>query len=549
MVALTAFMALSVDVGMLWSTRRTMQTAADAAALAGAEALSQSDNIANGATTASSLNGFTNGSNGVTVTVNNPPISGPNTGNADYVEVIVTKSINNFFLPIIGFKTTNITTRAVAGYNNSPNHVIGLNGSSSGAVTVNGGNTSLGCGVISNSSSSSGLKLAGGATLSAKQIGVVGNYNAGAGSCSPTPKTGIAPVRDPLCNRQSPSLSGCTRAGKTKSGPCEITSSSTCAANVYVSSGGGYGQNSFRYRILELFGPTQAFAWGSSYGIGIACPYNSKSGTYTPINVTFSGGTYGNYINCGGDSSHVCQNSTITFNAGQYQCDSSGNYPSVQIGNYASGCTVNFNSGSYKFSGNVQICGNNTVTLQPGEYYGGITIQGGSSSGPTVNFQPGTYICGGGGINVSGTCTLNGTGCTFHNTSDTSSMGFSNGPICIGANSGDNCTLHMSAPTDGGREGILFSQDSAVSSGGGWWNSSHNCNVECSSGSNCDGALYFPQGSLTYCGQSSSSHGYTCLVADTVTITNNTSLTNVNANCDYTNLAHGSPIKTVALYE
>jgi len=547
MVVLTAFMALSVDVGMLWSTRRTMQTAADAAALAGAEAIPLADNVNNGAMTASSINGFTNGSNGVTITVNNPPVSGPNTGNTNFVEVIVNKTLNTFFLPILGIKTANLSTRAVAGYAKSPQQVIGLSPDETGTVTVNGGNVSLGCGLISNSTSSSALKVNGGATLSATQIGVVGSYNGNGSNCSPTPKTGVAPVRDPLCSHHMPALSGCTRSGTTRSGTCEIRSSTTCAANVYA--GSGYGQNNFRYRILDLFRPTSAYAdgFGSGCGIGIASPYNQGTHTYTPINVTFSGGTYGNYINCGGDSSHTCQNSTITFNAGQYQCDSNGYYPSVQIGSYASGCTVNFNPGSYKFSGNVQICGNNTVTLQPGEYYGGITIQGNSGGGPTtVNFQPGTYIIGGGGLNASGNCILNANGCSFHNTKDISSMGFSNGPICIGAQNSDNCSLHMSAPTAGDREGMLFTQDAAMRDAE---DPAHNCNVQCTSDSTCDGVLYFPQAQLTYCGKSSGSGGYTVLIADMVTITSNTSLTNVNANCDYSSLSHGSPLQTVALYE
>ncbi len=81
--------------------------------------------------------------------------------------------------------------------------------------------------------------------------------------------------------------------------------------------------------------------------------------------------------------------------------------PSIEIGPNASSCTANFSSGTYTFLGNVSICGNNTVNLQPGTYCGGITIADDSNgNSPTVNFAPGTYVCGGGGLNVSGHCTL-----------------------------------------------------------------------------------------------------------------------------------------------
>ncbi|MGH7328057.1 MAG: pilus assembly protein TadG-related protein, partial [Polyangiaceae bacterium] len=57
MVVLIGFVALSVDVGLLWSERRHMQTAADAAAIAGATALRLGNDVTTAADDVSALNG------------------------------------------------------------------------------------------------------------------------------------------------------------------------------------------------------------------------------------------------------------------------------------------------------------------------------------------------------------------------------------------------------------------------------------------------------------------------------------------------------------
>lgn len=86
--------ALGIETGQLYRIKRQMQSAADAAAIA-----ASIDRI-NGLTSttittdgqyASQRNGFTNGSNSVTVTVNSPPTSGSYTSSTTAVEVIITK--------------------------------------------------------------------------------------------------------------------------------------------------------------------------------------------------------------------------------------------------------------------------------------------------------------------------------------------------------------------------------------------------------------------------------------------------------------------------
>jgi len=92
------------------------QTAADAAAVAGAADLTPGGWTTAGQN-ASATNGFTNGANNVTVTMNNPPASGPHaTGpnSTKYVEAIVSAIQPLYFMKIFGVNTATISARAVA---------------------------------------------------------------------------------------------------------------------------------------------------------------------------------------------------------------------------------------------------------------------------------------------------------------------------------------------------------------------------------------------------------------------------------------------------
>ena len=472
------------------------------------------------------------------VTPSEPTPAGLPSGN--YVQVNISLPVKTYFLGVLGYRTINVSVSALAGNTSGPNTVVALNGSSSGGgVTIDGPAVSVSCGVMSNSSSSSSLTVKNGGSITAGSIGVVGGTS---GSVPSNVKTGCAPVQNPFGNWTQPTAASCTRHSTNHTGTHTITTTSTVSSNQVYDGGSGY------------------------CGHTIQSPYNSHTHTYTPITVTFSGGNCGNHISCGGSGQPTCQNVTCNFSAGQYQCVNSSGFgsrdpgfvyasaddwagdwgnasigfvrtgglrnsgdswgghfqnawfgsvvtPSIEIGPNASGCTANFSSGSYKFLGNVSICGSNTVNLQPGTYCGGITIADDSSgNSPTVNFAPGTYICGGGGLNISGHCTLSGTGCTFHNTSDSSSDGYSNGPISCGANSTDSVHCNLSAPTSGSCKGMLFTQDSAIggstSFGHGWsWgsgsSSASNCTIKCDSSSTVDGSCYLPNAKCTFAGNSS----------------------------------------------
>src|SRR4051812_25209666 len=118
MAILLGFLAFATDVGILLRQKRVIQTAADSAAIAGAAELSNGIDAAKAAALAdSSQNGVTNGTGGVTITVRNPPSSGPNAASASkalYVEVIISKPQQTFFMNVFNVSSLTVKARAVA---------------------------------------------------------------------------------------------------------------------------------------------------------------------------------------------------------------------------------------------------------------------------------------------------------------------------------------------------------------------------------------------------------------------------------------------------
>jgi hypothetical protein len=147
-------------------------------------------------------------------------------------------------------------------------------------------------------------------------------------------------------------------------------------------------------------------------------------------------------------------------------------------------------------------------TLNPGTYCNGITISGAT----IVTFNPGTYILMGGGLNVSGSSVIKGSGVTFF---VTQGLGYSYGPISISS----SVVATLSAPTTGSYYGILVYQDRGIGTG-----KAANT-VTGASSSSLEGVLYFPTTALTLSGAEA---GGNCLIviADTITLTGAAALGN-----------------------
>ncbi|HTV53742.1 MAG TPA: pilus assembly protein TadG-related protein [Terriglobia bacterium] len=202
LVVLMGLLGLGIDVGYLRHMRTKMQQAADAAALAGASEFNYGDSTAAADNDAAS-NGFTNGSNGTTVTVNDPPVYGGYAGNSNYVEVIIQQPQPTFFMSVLGFTRVNVAARAV-GYSgaSSKNCLIALGlDASTGGININA-DVDLLCGVAAN------FTLGGSGTLTAPLIGAVGGLLGGL-STSTSPVSGIPPLSDPLAYLTPPAVGGC----------------------------------------------------------------------------------------------------------------------------------------------------------------------------------------------------------------------------------------------------------------------------------------------------------------------------------------------------
>lgn len=209
MTALLGFLGLGIDIGVLHYERQILQTAADAAALAGATEIPYGD-VTAGAQNAAAQNNVVNGTGGDTVTVNNPPQSGPHSGNDSYVEVIAAQSAPTFFVKLFGFATVNLSARAVAYLGSSTACVYALDPSASGAILLNGSfNIQAQCGVMVDSDSSQALLANGSGSLTAQSIGVTGDVlENGPVTLSPAPITGTVPGNDPLSYLTPPSTAG-----------------------------------------------------------------------------------------------------------------------------------------------------------------------------------------------------------------------------------------------------------------------------------------------------------------------------------------------------
>ena len=236
LTVLLGFLGLTVDVGYLQFQKRRIQSAADAAAAGAAFQLASQKSKDMAKTEGlydSKKNGFEDGVNGVTITINIPPTTGNYTTNNYAAEAIVRQANPTYFMNFFNISSVNVAARSVVMASNSSNCIYTLDPAAQDAFLASGGSTiNLNCGIVDDSSNSKGLETTGGSTqLIATNISVVGNYNASGGSTiSPTPTTGAKVVSDPLAYLTAPTVpSTCTQTGYTlNSGTATIDPGTYC---------------------------------------------------------------------------------------------------------------------------------------------------------------------------------------------------------------------------------------------------------------------------------------------------------------------------------
>jgi putative Flp pilus-assembly TadE/G-like protein len=228
MTVLLGFAALVVDVGLNWATRTSAQTAADAAALAGASRLLVDGPAAAVLEVQSLLADNVDGLTGVAgwaddgVDTNGeivcwtlpagPP--GPGAGCPDgsnALQVITPPiQVNYAFAPVLGKASNSIKALAAAGVgpaapNNCVLCLLDTGGPSRLAALGPGAITATGGGIVVNSDHPRALVSVGGDII-ADQIRVVGGFDdgPGGGDLLPPPEAGGPPAIDPLGDLPTP---------------------------------------------------------------------------------------------------------------------------------------------------------------------------------------------------------------------------------------------------------------------------------------------------------------------------------------------------------
>ncbi|HMU93870.1 MAG TPA: pilus assembly protein TadG-related protein [Anaerolineales bacterium] len=113
-IGIVGISSLAIDGSNALIDRRKSETAASAAALAGALARIEGRDWRESALAAAKMNGYDNDGENSIVELNTPPINGPYAGDAEYIEVIVTSNMRTYFGSIIGIPVVTSVGYAVA---------------------------------------------------------------------------------------------------------------------------------------------------------------------------------------------------------------------------------------------------------------------------------------------------------------------------------------------------------------------------------------------------------------------------------------------------
>jgi len=429
MCCLFGFMAMAIDVGILFRAQRKAQTAADAAAIAGGLEFFYHGS-ANVQTVAQTAIGPTNSNYGYPasqVVVHTPPQNGWHKS-ASYLEVVVSQPNPTAFMAVFGglfpggngnVGSMTVAARAVAGIVPGQSCIYILDPTHAGSLSIQGGGTvkSPDCSITVDSTSTSALCITGNAANSSFETPGVFVVNGQA--------------KDPPCNKLYP---GAQTSGTAGSNPFANTLSLPLKSDVCSSGTGG---NEVPATITTITSAAQIAAYTKNVTTGgLSTETNNQYAVtcFAGTNVTLSGVTLGP-----SDSNHLyffehglvlsgnnTINGTIDLNDGMFcqgslsgsNCswNSSGGSPSLTINAPADNAGLGL---SYPWNGFAFVMPPTDSTSTCANSYGGVPygptktpnsclqMQFGSQNG-TLNgmiYAPGASIAlqdSGGSIGVAG---------------------------------------------------------------------------------------------------------------------------------------------------
>ncbi len=374
LTTLLGFAGLGTEATLWYVTKRNMQGATDAAAFTAATAEYAGQNAAAFTTAAKAITaqyGYTNGSNNVVVTVNNPPLSGAYTTNASAIEVIVQQRQTMLFSGLFMSSAPTIKARAVAlgtpassGSSGGNGCVLALDSGNVQDVT-DSGSTQLNlnkCSIYVNGSASNALTLSGGATIDAQSAYISGNYTTAGGAQLNTTDgahTGVNPTADPYASVNVPSYSGCNRT-------TSVTTASSQTVNLQPSTPGGTyvicGGISASGQSTVNLAPGVYILNGGSVSLTGGATLNGGGGV-TIILTSSTGTNYGTVSLAGGTNLNIVAPSTgATAGLAFFQ---DRNAPNTKSNSFTGGATQSITGAIYFPNETVSYSGGNANSPAP----------------------------------------------------------------------------------------------------------------------------------------------------------------------------------------
>lgn len=277
---------LGIDVGMWYASKRDAQSAADAAARAGALELVRNNSasgIVQAAKEDAALNGFDEG-HGDTIMINNPPTAGTFAGDGFAVEAVIQHEPGGFFSQFVFHEDATVAARAVARAIALDTCVWALEENGTGLTITGTADVVLDCGIFVNSIDDDALREVGTSCVTASSIRVSGG--ASGGCLNPEPITGVPPYPDPLSKLEAPSSAGATVFnGKVKVTGGNVTLQPGIYRNGIDISGGA--TVTFNDGTYELQGGRLKVAGGSSLeGDNVTFYLTDGNGGHAELDIT-----------------------------------------------------------------------------------------------------------------------------------------------------------------------------------------------------------------------------------------------------------------------
>jgi Flp pilus assembly protein TadG len=410
---------LATEGALIFYNHRNVQSAADSAAYSAAISYSLDSSLSNATTQAKSIvakYGFTVGTDtGQANVVVGPPDTttySDTTKTPPIINTAINVTVTRPQLPILssiwvtGFNVRGSAWAIISGGSlpggGSGGCILSL--ATSGTGISLGGTTSISdpdgtCGVFSNSTGSTSIKLIGTASITAGSVGAAGSVSVGGSANIGPPPDGYTQNDNQLINPYT---------GVTTSAPSTATGSGCTYTDTVINSGGTVPLPTGTYCTSKSNKPAIDVLAGSTATL--------SPGTYI-VNGAFD--VKGATVTC--PTCSTTNTSTFTLNSDF---------------NISLGSTVTLGAGTYTFNGNVTITGPN------------------SGSNTNVTLGAGTYIfVGPGQFSVDAHSTLTGKGVTLEFT-DPGGVAYPSGanPTAMSISSGADILLE--APTSGATLGV-----------------------------------------------------------------------------------------------